>query len=526
MYQGAFDDENFDLKTYINNTFANSSETDINNALSLLQKTISLSKLQNKTLVKKHFSKFVECNTVLEKIVKDLKNRSIPSSYIKNQCNNIASKIQRIENFPDEQNREEEKSFRSQLQSNYNSFTEFVNIYKQIKDKSIYQNEKVTFLNFLMEKIENQKYFLTDVTRYFELYFEVEDDGSKDEKFYNTLLVCFKYHMSSISLVNSDFNLFFNRLSRIVLNFFRFINPEQIKEVALKDVFKNILEHLEEYKNNLSTPKKKKNVCKCNCLTIRSARCNQETKKSVANRGSRRQLITAKIFMRKISELRNSLSRFLPPFMNNFVLGQIERSKEIWISTIFMNLDAVEDHFFYKEISEMFGSRKEHLVRNTVEYLLYILDSIEVCDVRKYEAIEIAKQNLQKEMYNDVHASIFEGIYLVLGRTKTIEILKEIQQRLLKSIAGCLFNICKDDNLCLIMATRIMQRGPNSWKRILRYSGNAFQEKKVACFFLQEVFDNGSMSLSSTEKSRVKQLLPIYGFFLENCNSMEDSRLY
>lgn len=518
MDQDVFKNEDFDINEYITGMFSNSSEKDISNAMNLLQKTIILNRSQSKTLIKKHFSKFVECNTVLEKIMKDLKHRSIPSAYIKHQCSNISSKMQKIESFEEEESKENGSNIRTLLQSNYNNFAEFARIYRGIKDKNMYQAEKVTFLNFLMEKIESQGCFVADVTKYFELYFEVEDDNSKSEKFYNTLLVCFKYQLSLIYVVNSDFNLFFNNLLRVALSFFKFMKSEQIKKAGLEDIFRNIQEQLGKYKNSIKVPKEKGTPHRCNCLVLRSTGCNQVTKDGVRSKKPKRQLIMAKIFMRKVAELRLSLSKFLSTAMQSFISGQIEKSKEIWISIIFMELKTIEGHLFYKEMSDMFNSRRDCLVRSTIEYLFFILDKVETCNIKRYELVEVVKSNLQKESYDAIRENVFKGVYLVLGRTQTIEVLKEIQRRLLRTIAEFMVPFCNNDTSCLIIATRIMLRAPNSWKRILLYSKNVFEERKAVHYILKDALNTTKIPLDSTEMNRVKELSLTYGFFLKQPN--------
>jgi len=71
----------FNAVEYINKNYKDSSIYEIGDSLNYLSRTISKSQQEHKELIKKHFSKFVECRTALDDILEDIKSRGDGEMY-------------------------------------------------------------------------------------------------------------------------------------------------------------------------------------------------------------------------------------------------------------------------------------------------------------------------------------------------------------------------------------------------------------------------------------------------------------
>ena len=257
-------------------------------------------------------------------------------------------------------------------------------------------------------------------------------------------------------------------------------------------------------------PKKER----CNCLELCRIRNEKKEDDDEKSTESKKQLIIAKIFLRKLGELKKVLSKFLSTDLLRFFLYQAEKTKESWITIIFMSSRKIEDHLFYKEMKDVFGSRKEHLAKVSTEHLFAAMSSLEVCSIKKYEAIENTVHSLENNNTEDIKYSIFRGMCLILGRTQTVDILRGVQNKLRIKIAEKMARNCTDDVLSLVIATRIVVRAPHSWKKILRRNKQVFEGKKAAQFFLKDVLGEREVLLDSGEKEKVQKLSSLYDFFL------------
>ncbi|KAL0265773.1 UNVERIFIED_CONTAM: hypothetical protein PYX00_011488 [Menopon gallinae] len=493
MDRDVFETEDFDARKYINRVLRNSTERDIGSAMQLLQKSIAESRTQSSALVRDHFSKFVECSTVLEQVMKDARHKQLSNEYIKHKCTTISSKLSLIADVRESEARRDSESIKRRLQSNYSNFSEFVRIYKEVDDKSICQEEKIVFLNFLMEKIEGERRSIGKVAKYFEMYFDVEHEKHRDTRVRNTIIVSFKYHLSLVQLVNGDFVLFVGTLCQIVACFFKFIGDEKNKQDAAEDVFRKIFEQLDVYRRQLGVRKRssREESC-CNCLDIHGGHSAGPAAPAPASNGAPRLLVASKVFLRKVAELTKLLSRHLSAVSMRSVLFRVEKTKEVWIDMVFSSLVTMESDAFYRDAKEVLGSRKDVLNRYMVDHFNSVLENLHVCSIRKYEAASKAMSEIEGSEGVGTSSGALREIYLVLGKAQTADILREFQKKALARVSRKIFENCRDDVSCLMVATRVAARAPSSWRRVLKYSKNAFRGHSLACLVLNDALEDTS----------------------------------
>lgn len=516
MDKDIFEAESFNAKEYINRVLKNSTEQDINSAMQLLQKSILTNKSQSGALVKEHFSKFVECSTVLEQIMKDVKHKQLSNEYIRHKCGTIASKLSQIVDIKESETRKDSEYIKKKLQNNYTNFAEFVRIYKEAEDKSILQDEKAVFLSFLTERIESESMSVGKVSKYFEIYFEIEQEKHRDARVRNTILVSFKYHLSLVELVNGDFALFVSTLCQVFACFFKFMGDEKTKQDASEDVFKKIFEQLDVYRRRLDVYRGTPEVDSCNCLDIRREHSEACSAPDAPKNGAASLLVASKVFLRKMGELIKLLSRHLAVDSMRSILYKMEMTKEIWIKIVFSCLNAMECEAFYREVKEVLGSRKEMLNRYMVSHFYSVLDNLHLCSVRKYEIAWKAISEIEDSGCVKASLGALRGIYLALGKTQTIDVLKEFQEKMLTRISRKVFENCRDDVSCLMVAARVAARAPLSWKRILKYSKNAFKDHHLACLILKDALDASSEECRvprGADSSTTRSLVSFYSFF-------------
>ncbi|KAI5180852.1 hypothetical protein PAEPH01_2774, partial [Pancytospora epiphaga] len=69
----------FDVVDFINKTYREATLYEINDALIVLANSLSKSLKENKDLISTHFSKFVQCRSIMEEIWADMKDKRLDS---------------------------------------------------------------------------------------------------------------------------------------------------------------------------------------------------------------------------------------------------------------------------------------------------------------------------------------------------------------------------------------------------------------------------------------------------------------
>lgn len=227
-------DDKFDVINVINKTYQDSTEYDLNDSLIFLSNVISKTKVKNKELVKRNFSKFVECRVVLEEILEDMKKKGLDksmSSEVKENIKIIESKFRSItgeikSQFDDERERRGmiEKKYKTlfNLQSLLKGCPKerFVKIYQEGRSqyeelkgskfiRGLWEDIKevrVHFLESVYKEIQSQESSFVEVLYYFDLYFKVSEKKT-DRKIMNTLLLNFKEKVLDIPYVEKGYFL-------------------------------------------------------------------------------------------------------------------------------------------------------------------------------------------------------------------------------------------------------------------------------------------------------------------------------
>ncbi|KCZ76009.1 hypothetical protein H311_03001, partial [Anncaliia algerae PRA109] len=242
------DEEDVKIVEYINNTFANSSLRDIDNALSIIQRKILELRKDSGLLIKDHFTKFIECNSTLQEIQNDLKFKPNTNEFIKKEYAVIQDLSKEfIKGRIISEEKVNVSEIKRSLQTNYNNLNKFVKIYKNIQNKEEFKEEKKVFIEFLMKKIDLEKE-TDEIIKLFDYYFIIEDKEVNRSLIDNTVLVSFKQQIDSIKLHGLDFQVFYDELSNETFSFIRLLKNEQIKFEAVKYLFNKIEENIKNIK--------------------------------------------------------------------------------------------------------------------------------------------------------------------------------------------------------------------------------------------------------------------------------------
>lgn len=260
------DDE---IYNYINKTYQESSLYDLSEALTILSKSISKTSYENKELISSHFSKFVECRSVLEDIFTDVKNKQLNKNLtdeiekVVKLLNRKYSAIADVTKSDIEQeafnNRRiyyesefvEIFTLKPNLTKNLNNFENFVNLYKRAQKiykpyaKSEFLTKKMkdvepeirTFLENVYGYICSETLNFDESCYYFDLYFEIAHDKT-DRKIMNTLLVTFKECTYTFDEID-DFDEYFNYLEASLIKFINYVDDD-IKKNGIEHYFKCI----------------------------------------------------------------------------------------------------------------------------------------------------------------------------------------------------------------------------------------------------------------------------------------------
>lgn len=228
-------DDKFDVVSVINKTYQDSTEYDLNDSLIFLSNVISKTKVKNKELVKRNFSKFVECRVVLEEILEDMKKKGGDqkiSSEVKENIKNIEKKFPREilanSHYDDERDRRmmiEKKyktlfNIKSLLKENLRHRERFVRIYQEgrkeyneLKGSLFVQRLwegikeiRILFLEDIYRDIQSQESSFVEVLYSFDLYFKVCEKKT-ERKIMNTLLLNFKEKVLDIPYVEKGYFL-------------------------------------------------------------------------------------------------------------------------------------------------------------------------------------------------------------------------------------------------------------------------------------------------------------------------------
>lgn len=205
---------------FINKTYEGFSLYDLNDALVTLSKSISSCRQRHRFLIPKHFSRFIHCKNLLERIKDDFFGKNMQDqkhldSYIATLQSKFDGlvKASGIDMNPDTSNavtRYKERysvlfTLRETLAENILNFEKFTDAlrtgreaFEEVKDSKFFQGKFAeiqpvirSFLENIYEYIVDPKVSFEESCYLFDYYFEVSG-GKSDSKIMNTMLVHFK----------------------------------------------------------------------------------------------------------------------------------------------------------------------------------------------------------------------------------------------------------------------------------------------------------------------------------------------
>ncbi|KAI5148252.1 hypothetical protein ENBRE01_0212 [Enteropsectra breve] len=207
----------------VNKLHKESTIYEINEALAKLADSISKTQATNKALITEHFSKFVECRSLMENIWVDIKNKGLDKPLTEETERHIAAlsnKYSKIIEDVSESVVEDSYSHRQiyyrnefydiftmheELSKNLTHFEAFVEIYKRARKsyervkKSKFMQSKFAEIKPLLRKfldnvyifISSDKITYEDICYHFDIYCSISE-ARPETKLMNTLLVAYK----------------------------------------------------------------------------------------------------------------------------------------------------------------------------------------------------------------------------------------------------------------------------------------------------------------------------------------------
>lgn len=493
---------------HINNTFANASLKEINNALVLIQRKIVELKNNSRLLIKEHFAKFIECNFTLQEIQQDLKYKPNTNEFLKKEYEILKEKTK---DFKKEKIITEEKynllEVKRHLQANYNNFGEFVKIFANLKNKKDFLEERKVFSEFLLKKIDLEK-DTDEIIKFFKYYFIINEEEVNNLMIDNTILVSFKEQIYSIKLFQLNFNDFFSKIQHILSSFIKLIKDQNLKFECVKFLFKKIEEKILKIKLNKKI-KIEKNECLCFNYE-NTGLCKENTMKIIKDMDSKSVIIAVKIFHRRILEVKDMLKYEVDTNSQRFISLKIEDFMRIFFNLIISFMSYDEEIQTFKEIKMIF-SEQEIVFLSIKKYLKEYFDSRFECLILKYEFI---RKNIFKLERKKECSSFLKLLLQLIGITQLINLLNELLSDIILQSKMSLANINKDESSLLIFINRIILLAPFSFAEIIKNSQSVFMTNKIVSYFLQRIL-NIKISLSDEDRKLVDKYKSVYGYLLK-----------
>lgn len=205
---------------FINRTYENSSLYDLNDALVEFSKSISSSKQRHRFLIPKHFSRFIHCKSLLERIKGDFLGKNMQNQkHIDDYVAELQSKFEGLIRMSGVNLNPVASSSAAMYKAKYSTlfnlkevlrenilnfekFTEALRrgreAFEEVKESKFFQRvldeiqpEIRDFLENIYEYIVDPKVSFEESCYLFDYYFEVSG-GKSDSKIMNTMLVHFK----------------------------------------------------------------------------------------------------------------------------------------------------------------------------------------------------------------------------------------------------------------------------------------------------------------------------------------------
>ncbi|KAF9764782.1 Exocyst complex component SEC5A [Nosema granulosis] len=481
-------DDKFNVINVINKTYQDSTEYDLNDSLIFLSNVISKTKVKNKELVKKNFSKFVECRIVLEEILEDMRKKGLDvgmSSEVKENIKNIESKFKAITgeilaNSQYDADRDRRAmiikryktlfNLKDLLKANLSHKERFVKIYQEgynqyleLRRSKHVQNLwasikeiRIVFLEDIYKEIQSQNNSFIEVLYYFDLYFKV-CESKTDRKIMNTLLLNFKEKVLDVPYVEKGYFL-------KDTNFLYLKTMIHLDKELQRDLTKTLFE-------------KVKNIFNTSSLEF------------------------IKIWMKKYKRLISMIDVDLEVSSAYFtILKSMKKDLVNQRMTQDCCLDKLKTEFnFFVEMLEQ-----------DEKYILY---SRFLQIVREKVKTGVQKMDLFIEKLNEFdkflkpNEDTFDEFQEMKKELKTREIRKDIVY-----LAEYTKNNTRASSLMEIVRT--INRSPDCFSIIIKGASPAIEKDNVLVYFLHKILEKEEPNLTNEQSEEVRKLEKQFGFLI------------
>lgn len=482
----------FDPIEFINKTYGEANLYEINDALAVLAKSISKTHQANKELISSHFSKFVQCRSMLEDIWKDMRAKGLDSpntSRIERNISALSAKYREITHdiaadIVDQEYDSRRLFYRNELSEIFemkeglgrsvNSFERFVSIYK----RAVRSSEKVRGSKFVQQKFEevqpeiraflenvyrvisSEKISFEDACYHFDLYFSVSEDKS-DRKIMSTLLVNFKETTTSKRENSSEY-----------INYLLFSIRRLVKYVD-DDIAVEGLKHFFE------------------CVRAVLGGTNA---------------LYARIVLKRIGEQNRGLE--MSPacqreYSQLYSGAKLEIFEMLAEASEISGVARVYDEFVEVLSEKEKNSAQEHVLELAMKYV----------DGRHFENYEY----LRSEVVEIKKLCACLGSRSSGLNRRLATFLKKHRGKVIESIAHTLSEAIEtgDEVFILMEAVRIIDRTPEFCRDILFEAKNDIITKPIVHFYLSSYIRLEAPTLGSSERDRADDLKHQFGFLIK-----------
>lgn len=504
--------ENFDPIEFINTTYAESTYSELNDSLSSLSKSIARTKKERKALIAEHFSKFIECRTIMDGIWADARAKNLEkplTERVEKQHSLLMQKYLEIfSNISADLNEsvsETDKIYyineysaiftlKDDLIQNIHTPETFVAIYSRAKRISADVSESVfiqncfkdvqplvrEFLNQLFKLISDRSISFEDACYYFEMYFAIwepnsgretlsgVDENKTKRKIMNTLLVCFKESIAD-EIENGSKAIFYilHSLNRLLKHV-----DEEIGCSAVEYFFEAINKIL-NYKELRYVIKVLRKIIDFNIKLKENSQLKENEDAEIR-----------RVFISNLSECK------LRAFTNLIKNGNIEGFPEI-----------------YTEFESLVNEDEKNRMRNT------IVDQVqEIVEKKKYKDYEY----LHYEAKELSLISKILGVHGSVWNKRMRGFLRKHKESAITNIAKGLDETAKKGNrvLTLMESLRIMGATPQFCYKIIFEAKDAIMSDPVVFYYMAKTLKMDKPSLDGEYVNEVEKLKTQFGFLL------------
>ncbi|KAF7684223.1 hypothetical protein TCON_0591 [Astathelohania contejeani] len=211
-----FLDPNFNPTSFINTHFKHSTVLELNNSLNHLRHTINEHQSKKKELVGQHFTRFMECQKMVQLVHEELKQSKILDSNL------------------------ELKKARKKFQDIKESYKA---VYKEVPKEQTKNTTNIEILNGICEKIEDTSNTIDETMKYFKEYFELGKEEINKQKIGSTLLVNMKCYINGLE--EDDLMNLIGQVSVYMIRVLKFkIKDFAIEKSVINEFIETVLERL------------------------------------------------------------------------------------------------------------------------------------------------------------------------------------------------------------------------------------------------------------------------------------------